>query len=274
MLHLMEKPISQSVQYPKEKLNLALKIITQVTTPETIILLSQEKETYPPQQLDFFIATSPLTNEERRYMTDKVENQCESKGIPINAILHTTVQLRNMIMQKPYFNTFLRKEGIILCNSGDLTFPEYAVAADWLALQGKQFLNRWTRLAEAFFKNAVFNYGEEDYSMATFMLHQTMEHAYSAIYLVFTGYLPNLHNLSRLRRYTRRFSSLPQLIFNDRKPADCHLYALLKNAYVNARYSESYLVTKKECATLISRVRKILMITHYICRRKIDGFNC
>lgn len=127
-------------------------------------------------------------------------------------------------------------------------------------------------MAGKFYRTASYSFGRGEYRMAAFMLHQPLENIYTSIFLVFTGYRPAIHNLAKLRKSTYSFSHLFSKVFDEQSADDMRLFSLLKNAYVSARYFEHYPITKAECQILMSRVKKLLIISRYVCKCRINNF--
>jgi len=49
-------------------------------------------------------------------------------------------------------------------------------------------------------------------------------------------------------------------------------FQLLKNAYVDARYSEHYEITQEELSWLVERVVCLQQLTEKFCKEKIERF--
>ncbi len=89
------------------------------------------------------------------------------------------------------------------------------------------------------------------------MLHQAAERFYGCTLLVCTNYRPKTHNIAQLRSLcaqqdSRYFDNLTSNTkFNRRS------FQRLKHAYVDARYSEHYEITKEELNWLAQEVEKL-----------------
>jgi predicted transcriptional regulator len=90
--------------------------------------------------------------------------------------------------------------------------------------------------------------------------------------LVFTGYKPKTHNLSKLRKQAKELSEELYLVFPaESNKREKQLFDLLKRGYVDARYRDDYTITKEELSTLIERVKEMQGIVERICKDKIDS---
>ncbi len=103
-------------------------------------------------------------------------------------------------------------------------------------------------------------------------MHQAAERYYACFFLVLTNYKPYTHNLKQLNSLAisqnKRIAEVfPQEIKIQRR----HLQ-LLKNAHVDARYSEHYKIAKEELVWLAERVVVLQQLTEKLCKEKIDSF--
>ena len=253
-----------------------VELIFEITAPDKIIWMAADgiwTRGINNRYLNLLITLPSATNENRRCIRDKIENVCLDHGIYVNVLVHTSNQLNNMMEQKPYFHHMIVNNCILLFDSEDSPVPELRLhISEELRQQGESFLRRWHGMASIFYRTATYNFGRSEYRMAAFMLHQTLENIYTSIYLVFTGYRPAIHNLAKLRKSTFAFSPLLENVFNERNAEDMHLFSLVKNAYVSARYFEHFPITKLECQILMCRVKKLLIISQYICKKRIGKF--
>jgi HEPN domain-containing protein len=92
---------------------------------------------------------------------------------------------------------------------------------------------------------------------------------YNTVILVFRGYKPKTHNLEKLRRYAKHFSSELAQVFPFQTKEDKDLFTLLRKGYIEARYDKKFSITKEDVATLIERMEKMQEVTRKICSEKI-----
>ncbi len=169
-----------------------------------------------------------------------------------------------------YFFSDIKKEGILLYNSGDLNLSE-AKNLDEAQIKeiARQDYNHWFGKAEGFFIscNAVFE--KEKYVDAAFQLHQASESLFNCALLVLTGYKPKSHKLEDLNKLcsaqSNDFLTIFPLATTDQK--DC--FELLQRAYIEARYSKSYKITKDQLEYLIGRVEGLQEVVKKICKNRI-----
>ncbi|WP_438270210.1 HEPN domain-containing protein [Rhizobium mongolense] len=105
--------------------------------------------------------------------------------------------------------------------------------------------------------------------LATFMLHQAVETAYSCLLLTLTNYSPPSHNLKFLRGLAEDQDR--RLI--DAWPRDQHRYTawynILNEAYVKARYSKHFAVTEEALAWLLERTEHLHRLVEAICKERL-----
>jgi uncharacterized protein len=253
-----------------------VELIFKIAVPDKVIWIAADGSLtrgINNSYLNLLVTLPSATNEKRRCICDKIENVCLDHGFFVSVLVHTSAQFNNMLGQNSYFFYLINKDCLLLYDSGKFPTPDFNLPTSRdLKKQGESFLRRWHGMASIFYRTATYNFGRSEYRMAAFMLHQTLENIYTSIYLVFTGYRPSIHNLAKLRKSTFAFSPLLEKVFSECNAEDMHLFSLVKNAYVSARYFEHFPITKLECQILMSRVKKLLLISQYICKKRIGEF--
>ena len=115
------------------------------------------------------------------------------------------------------------------------------------------------------FEIARITVGLDYHKQAAFLLHQTVEQLCHCTLLVLTLYSPQLHALRKLRSRaegldTRLIEAWPRNTHALRKP-----FNLLHDAYVKARYSRHYTITREELDWLVERVEVLASLVATIC---------
>jgi uncharacterized protein len=94
------------------------------------------------------------------------------------------------------------------------------------------------------------NFAHGALAIAAFALHQVAETMSKAVLVAFTAYLPKTHDLDELgRRCSRVAPELGPLVPADAPDRKC-LAALLRAAYVDARYSFAFEVSREDLKAL------------------------
>lgn len=174
---------------------------------------------------------------------------------PVNFIVHTLDEVNNALALGQYFFSDIIKEGILLYNlMGSTPFitPKPPTPDAALETAQKHFEQRMESVRSGL-QVFAFCLANAHYKDAAFMLHQAVERIYACLLLVETNYSPSTHSIKFLRSLAEQIE--PELIgvWPRESKKDRRLFELLKRAYVDARYSEHYVVTAEELAWLGER---------------------
>jgi len=103
-------------------------------------------------------------------------------------------------------------------------------------------------------------------------LHQATESFLNFTLLVLTNYKPKSHDLEDLLKKCNSRSNQFLSIFPTKNKEQEECFKLLKRAYIDARYTKDYKITKDQLEYLIKRVEELKRITNQICKDRIDIF--
>jgi HEPN domain-containing protein/predicted nucleotidyltransferase len=205
----------------------------------------------------------------QRKLNDKL------KGSPtdVNLIYHPINQVNTNIEAGWYFFSDIKKEGIVLYDTGRFKLSKLKkLSPKKRAELAKTDFHQWFKSGKEFYGHFEFAFKKRSYKKAAFMLHQAVESFYMAIMLVFSGYKPKTHDIEKLGRKAAGFD--PQFLkdFPRATKSEEKSFKLLKKAYIDARYKESYRITKKQLEYLADRVKVLQRLTKKICAAKIKSF--
>ena len=205
----------------------------------------------------------------------KIEDEIEAKKIitPVNIIPESVHHIQEQLQKKRYFYTDVLNDGILLYESKDFKLE---IRAGELTKKERKAVARedfqiWFKKAKRFFDYYEIGVEKKYYNEAAFHLHQTTESLFSAILLVFRGYKQKTHDLLRLNRQVCKHDKALKKIFPRKTDKEQHLFTLLKRAYVDARYSKDYKITKIELRQIAKQVEKLLKLTEQICKAEIKA---
>lgn len=189
---------------------------------------------------------------------------------PITLIFHEVDFLNKELGEGSYFFTDIRKEGIMLHDSGRFTLnePRDLSAAERQKIS-KQYFDEWFKSAEDFYKYFDIALSNGDNKIAVFNLHQATEKYFFTTLLVFTHYKPKTHDLEMMSRRTGQLNAEFKKTFPRKTNEEERLFDLLKRAYVDARYKMGYKVEKSDLEKLAVNVRKLRELTERICSEEI-----
>lgn len=188
---------------------------------------------------------------------------------PLSLIRHDITELNREIRNGQFFFADIIREGIILYDSHhvQLAKPKAATPQERFDLT-KGYFNTWFASASSLWTVAHFIPFIER-RMAAFLLHQAAERFYHAVTLVYDGYKHRTHNLELLASYSEPHHQLLQPSLARSADIDQHYFSLLKRAYIEARYSLKYDVTKPELIEMFARVFDFAKRTRAACLEKL-----
>ena len=189
---------------------------------------------------------------------------------PISLIFHSGKHLNQALREGNYFFQDIKKEGIVLHDTGNVRLQNpKKLTAEEARRKAQGYFDQWFRSANGFLD--LFNYclDKPDFHLAAFNLHQATERYYTTILLVYTDYRPKEHDLVRLdlrvKNCDPRFGVFP--LGTDEEKG---LFELLRRAYVDARYKmEEYSISKEELDYLAEKVDELQGVTDRLCGERI-----
>ncbi|MCF6323981.1 MAG: HEPN domain-containing protein [Gammaproteobacteria bacterium] len=192
---------------------------------------------------------------------------------PLNILVHTLEEVNDALIKGQYFFTDIKREGIVLyetdkrdlAEAGNLTPEEYKVIAE------KNY-NQWFESANEFFDTFYDDMEKERLKKSAFELHQATERYFACLLLVLTNYKPNTHNLKQLNSLAILQNERISEVFPQDTKINRRRFQLLKQAYVDARYSEHYKISQDELEWLADRVKHLQQLIEMLCQEKIASF--
>lgn len=235
--------------------------------------------TYFMSDYDILVVTE---NRFQSYIIDNILNKATERYYEgKNKYDSTTIQfihesiddLNKAIDKNRYFYTDIKREGVMLYDSGryklarrrKLNFMEIK---EW----AKECYNEKFGAANSFLRSARHACNDQDYKIASFLLHQACENLYNSIILTFTLYSPKEHSLIKLSGKAKAHSLEPSKAFPRDTKEEERLFELLQNAYVQARYNPRFAVTKEDIEVLILRVELLRDIAKQCCEMRINEY--
>ncbi|MDV3482735.1 HEPN domain-containing protein, partial [Sphingobium yanoikuyae] len=162
-------------------------------------------------------------------------------------------------------------DGIALYEAPDHPFAEPQPLSPEQALKETQdYFEEWFESAEAFAKGAHYYRTIGRPKEAAFQLHQAVERFYHCLFLVRTLYSPKSHNLNRLRDLAEELEPSLKAVWPRETRFEKRCYALLRDAYVKARYSRSYRITEEELDWIAQRVTLLQTLVRQACESRIE----
>lgn len=197
---------------------------------------------------------------------------------PVHPIYHGIEFVNHELREGNYFFGDIKKEGVRLFTTNRYILDEKRdMSPAEIQAKAQRDFDKWYKSANMSYENFVSNFekGSDDpdyYNEAAFSLHQSTERYYGAIQLVFTGYKPKTHNIEDLGNLAKACDMEFSKVFHHASPEEIRRFDLLKRAYVDARYSDDYVISKEDLDYLSERVQVLRKLTEEICRKKIASF--
>lgn len=199
-----------------------------------------------------------------------------SVGRPVNIIVHTLQEVNQALERGEYFWVDIVRDGIVLFELPNhaLAAPKPLTAIDAYQMASRYFgdsfpgIDRWIETVA--FQRAR---GGGDLGWrkdAVFLLHQAAERAYACFLLTSTLYFPRSHNIKFLRSLAE--DKEPRLVaaWPRETRADRRRFELLKRAYVEARYSASYVIDAGDLDAVAASVKRLRNIVETLCRERLE----
>jgi len=223
---------------------------------------------------DILVITRDAISALNTSLWQKISDECRSLNLSADPriLTHDIRELNNKLSVGQYFYTDIKKEGILLYDAGNFELAEKRSLSDKERKEiAKEHFDHWFRGSNTFLFNYKNTLGIGDYGNAAFQLHQSAEHAYKAILLVFTLYNPNEHFLAVLGKECEQYFPTLRHLFPKNTDAEKERFKLLEYAYIGGRYDPKYKISKEDLEILEMDVQKLIGITKKICEDKIQS---
>jgi uncharacterized protein len=173
----------------------------------------------------------------------------------LSLIIHDVKDVNKQLEKGSYFFGDIKKEGIVLYDSQRFVLAsEQERTPEERQQQARGWFADWFEAADEFLGAFEDASAQGHWNVAAFQLHQATERYYNTVQLCFTAYKPKLHNIEELGRRVVNLHAGFAGVFPRETPDDDALFKQLKNAYVDARYSRTYQITREELEVLRTRV--------------------
>jgi predicted nucleotidyltransferase/HEPN domain-containing protein len=189
---------------------------------------------------------------------------------PVSLIYHSLEDVNEKLKLGRYFFMDIVRDGIALFEEMGHSFAEPQPLSPAEALRETQeYFEEWFESAIGFFDTARYAASEGRPKEAAFQLHQATERFYHCLFLVRTLYSPKTHNLNQLRQLAEDVEPRVKAVWPRFTKFERRCYELLREAYVKARYSRQYRITKEELDWLSGRVEHLQRIVRAVCEERI-----
>ncbi|MGY4540011.1 HEPN domain-containing protein [Mucilaginibacter sp. UYNi724] len=203
-------------------------------------------------------------------ISNKIENNCQYLA-HVHAIVHKINSAKEALIKGRRFWSTVMDKGIILYQSQEFTLPAHQEITRGILLARAQFnWERWGKQGNEFLKGAELYRADNNFRLAAFLLHQSVESVLKAIIQAVIGYRVQMHNLSRLLRLTLLFTDELKDVFELNTTEGAQLYQLLQNAYSQSRYNSSFDPDGDSVRILSKQVTKFNQVANRVYKQYLD----
>ncbi|GFE77884.1 HEPN domain-containing protein [Novosphingobium sp. TCA1] len=197
-------------------------------------------------------------------------------GRQVNIIVHTLQEVNEALNKGEYFWVDIARDGIALYElpGTTLAMPQPLTATDALEMATKYFeewlpkIDRSITTGQEQMQKGANDLGWR--KEASFSFHQAVERSYICYLLVLRHYFPRSHNIKFLRSLAE--DREPCLV--EAWPREDRLsrrrFELLKRAYVEARYSDSYEISLEDLEKVAEMVGELRRIVEAVCVKRLE----
>lgn len=241
------------------------------------------------ERIEFGIPTSYMSDYDILVVTDGISDKDAGKKLdnvddlyykhpeyqtPVEFINEDISKLNSDLSEGRYFYTEIKKEGILLYDSGRHKLARRRkLHYDEIKKQAEEYYKEKFNRANEYLEMVEFNNQKERYHLSSFCLHQVCENLFYATRLTFTLRNSKQHNLSKLLNSVRKYSPDFYRIFNNGTNEEKRLFKLLKTSYVEARYNPKFEVTKEDINALTHKATLLFELTEHICNEQLKEYD-
>ncbi|WEJ99473.1 MAG: HEPN domain-containing protein [Candidatus Sphingomonas phytovorans] len=185
---------------------------------------------------------------------------------PVNFIVHSMADVNAQLQQgRPFFIDIIG-DGIALYEAGDQPFVDpQPLTPDAALKEARKYFEEWYASASRRFELARGAMDKGYSNEAAFDLHQATERFYHTLLLTLSLYSPKSHRLNFLRGQAEPLVfDLIQVWPRNTRFAQ-RSFELLRQAYVNARYSPHYKISPQELEWLAERIELLQKLVREAC---------
>jgi predicted nucleotidyltransferase/HEPN domain-containing protein len=191
---------------------------------------------------------------------------------PVSFIVHSRREVNTYLKEGQYFFSDIRREGIVLYELDDepLAEPQPLSPEDRLRIASGHYKERYST-ASGFLDTSLYVMSKGREKEAAFLLHQSLEQAYSCILLTLTNYGPPSHNIKFLRSLAEGQDRRLAEAFPRDQHRERAWFNTLNEAYVKARYSKHYEISSEALNWLAERTSVLLELVKQVCTEHIEA---
>ena len=199
-----------------------------------------------------------------------LEESLGATRYPYNIVVHDIADVNDQLRRGRPFFVDINRDGIIVYEFEPKALAKPGnLSAEEIQEEAQGHFEQWFESSLEFIKLARFSASENMSNKAAFLLHQAVESAYHCLLLTLTLYSPQLHKIDKLRAMAegldpRLIEAWPRKTRQARRPFD-----RIRRAYVEARYSKHYRITKEVLAEATASVEMLQKVVRAVCEERL-----
>jgi HEPN domain-containing protein len=207
---------------------------------------------------------------QEHHISNKIEDICRYLA-NVHAIVHKANSAKEALNIGRRFWPTVMDKGFIVYQAPDLLLPQHQQITKEVLLERAKFnWERWGIQGGEFLKGAERYRADDNFRLAAFLLHQSVESVLKAIIQAVIGYRVQMHNLTRLLRLTLLFADELKDVFELDTKEGANLYALLQTAYSQSRYTSTFDPDEASVRILSKQVKKFNHTAERIYKQFIE----
>ena len=189
---------------------------------------------------------------------------------PVSFIVHSLSDVNAQLERgRPFFIDIVR-QGIALYEAEGFWFTQpRELPPEEARAEAQAYFDEWFRSALKFKRAADFLVEDGAPKEAAFAFHQATERLYHCLLLVLTLYSPKSHRLAFLRSQAEQLVPELATVWPRKHRFPRRNFELLRQAYVNARYSPHYEITAEELTWISQQVGVLQDMIQTACEARL-----
>lgn len=193
---------------------------------------------------------------------------------PPQIIIENTSGINRAIRRKHYFYYEIINEGILFYDNGTIKLrkPQKLPYREIKQYAEEEYRECFP-MGEGFLRHSKADYEEGNYKLGSFELHQACERFYKTYMLVHSAIRPKTHKLELLGPMVKNRARGFANVFPVNTPEEKEAFDKLCRAYVEARYSQQFTVSKEQYEYMLARTEVLREVTLKECTARLAYYD-
>lgn len=192
-------------------------------------------------------------------------------GAPVDFIVHSLHDVYEQLQRGRPFFIDVASQGIALYEAEGHPFDQpRPLTAGAIHAEAQANFEQWFTSSGPFLRGANYARADGDNNKAAFDFHQATERLYHCLLLTLTLYSPKSHKLNFLRSQAEALAPTLIEVWPRTTKFGQRCFELLRQAYVNARYSKHYRISAEELDWIGERVQLLAALVEAACSDHLE----